>query len=105
MCWCVGQISCPRSYISSKLLQLQKTRYAITSLELISHNKSFLALKASDSDSTRGARLLHSTKVFKDITSGDAIPKSCVMNSGKSSLLQLEIGECIPTFCLVTENV
>ena len=74
MCWCVGWISCLRDYTSEKLLQLQKNRHAITSLELIGYNKSFLALTADDPDSTHGVHLHRRTKVFKDIVARDAIP-------------------------------
>ena len=55
-----------------------KNRYAITNMGLICYNKRFLALTAGAPGSTQDARLLCSTKVFKDIIAGDAIPDKAI---------------------------
>ena len=65
-------------------------RYSISNIGLVAHNKRFLYAAVGAPGSTRDARLLRHTSLFKDIVSGDAIPDQ-----------QLELGD-VGTIPLVT---
>ena len=81
---CVGAWDGFHVYVSSQLKSYFsfKKRYSISNMGLVAHNKRFLYAAVGAPGSTRDARLLRHTSLFKDIVSGDAIPDQ-----------QLELGD------------